>query len=143
MLFYLSFPGFLMVIHASFLQHYPIILFLKIFNLEIIVDSYSWCLADTKQLSSESFMLLDWSFLGPLIERAGFLRGFFLSVPIGIFRLPASATPSQDVRGQKKSPGNPPPCCSSGPQIVCLLLSTFQSPFVFVFYVILGISHGA
>lgn len=52
-------------------------------------------------------------------------------MPIGIFRLPAPSAPSQDVRGQKKSQGNPPPSCSSGPQLVCLLLSTFQSPFVF------------
>ena len=71
-----------------------------------MVWSHSWCLAEAEQLWSETLCCQD----DPLVERADFLRRFFFlfffwSVPVGIFRSPASSTPSLEHTRQKGNPG--------------------------------------
>lgn len=79
-------------------------------------------------MSREVTVLLGSPFLVSLVRRENFLVGPFWSMPVGIFRLPGSLSPSLGYMKLKEHTGNFPQYHSLGPGVPSLL-AFFSLPF--------------
>lgn len=96
------------------------------------------CLAEVEHLLFYAVCLGRLPFLGPLAERTGFLLGLFPSAYTGIFGLPGTPEPSLGYEAKEKLKELTPVIyffifwiLKSQP---VRLLSTFQSSYIYLFY---------
>ena len=81
--------------------------FLLLMKMAVAIAVFLWCLPVEECIVENFSVFLGCLFHGPLAREGRLLGGFFLSVPIGISSLPASAVPGLGYLRQNQKAKKP------------------------------------